>query len=92
MKSVKPSLPASSATPPGMTSQYVGIRRRRCADTTTLSTCGRILHLFLVAITVMETNILGVYWILMDFAGTLIDNFILSHVPQVITQCLVPFY
>ena len=92
MKSVKPSLPASSATPPGMTTHYVGIRRRRRAHTTALSTFGRTLHLFLAAITVMETSILSVYWILMDFAATLIDNFILSHVPQVITQCLVPFY
>ena len=92
MTSVKPSLPASSATPPGMTTQYVGFRRRRCAHTMTLSTFWRTLHLLLAAITVMETSILGVFWILTDFARILIDNFILSHVPQVITQCLVAFY
>ena len=92
MRSVKPSLPASSATLAGMTILYVGIRRRRCAHTMSLSTFWRTLHLFLVAITVMETSILVVFWILTDFAGILIDNFILSHVPQVITQCLVAFY
>ena len=92
MISVKPSLPARSATPPGMTIQYVGIRRRRYALTITLSTFGRTLHFSLVAITVMVTSILVVFWILTDFARILIDNFILSHVPQVITQCLVAFY